>query len=52
MVCFMDQRLAQDGVSVAKPIAHQFLTKNREMLKAEPMRVIQLVVALAQRSVM
>ena len=51
MVCFLDQRLAQDGVSVAKPIAHQFLTKNREMLEAEPMRVIQLGIALAQSSV-
>ena len=52
MVCFLDQRLAQDGVSVAKPIAHQFLTKNREMLKAEPMRAMKMGVALAQRSVM
>jgi hypothetical protein len=40
VVCLLDQRLTQDGVCVAMPIAHQFLTVNQEMLEAEPMEVI------------
>lgn len=52
VVCFLDQRLAQDSVIVAKPIAHQFLAVNREMLEAEPMRVMEMGVALTQHSVM
>ena len=48
--CLLDQRLTQDGVIVTKPIAHQFLANNCEMLEAEPMRVMEMGVALAQSS--
>jgi hypothetical protein len=35
---------------MAEPVAHQFLAVNQEMLEAEPMRVIQMGIALAQSS--